>query len=82
MAWTSEYEDIEAGGATLHEMVAGKAAESGDRPALIDGPTGQVVTYQTLASRIGRVAAGLSERGFGRGMCWPCGRRICRSGLG
>lgn len=62
-----EYEDIVAGGAALHKMVVERAAESGDRPALIDGPTGQVVTYETLASRIGRVAVGLSERGFGRG---------------
>lgn len=67
MTCTSEYEDIEAGGAVLHEMDAERAAESGDRPALIEESTGQVVTYGTLASRIGRVAAGLTERGFGTG---------------
>jgi len=40
-------------------MIAETAIESGERPALIDGPTGQAVTYATLASRVERVAAGL-----------------------
>jgi len=40
---------------------------SGDRPALIDGPTGLTVTYDLLASRVDRVAAGLAARGFGPG---------------
>ncbi len=39
----------------------------GDRPALIDGQTGQTVTYAMLASRVERVAAGLAARGFGAG---------------
>jgi acyl-CoA synthetase (AMP-forming)/AMP-acid ligase II len=67
MAWTSGYRDLRDGDAVLHEMVTERAAEAGDRPALIDGPTGEVVTYGTLASRAERVAAGLAERGFGVG---------------
>lgn len=67
MAWTSGYGDLPDGDAVLHEMVAERAAKAGDRPALIDGPTGEVVTYETLASRADRVAAGLAERGFGAG---------------
>jgi acyl-CoA synthetase (AMP-forming)/AMP-acid ligase II len=61
MAWTSGYRDLRDGDAVLHEMVTERAAEAGDRPALIDGPTGEVVTYGTLASRAERVAAGLAE---------------------
>jgi acyl-CoA synthetase (AMP-forming)/AMP-acid ligase II len=34
---------------------------------LIDGLSGYVVSYGTLASRVERVAAGLAERGFGAG---------------
>ena len=67
MSWTSTYEAVEVGGVALHRMIAGTAGEVGDRPALIDGPTGQVVTYATLASRVERVAAGLGARGFGAG---------------
>ena len=43
------------------------AALFGDKPALIDGPTGRTVTYAQLAGGVERVAAGLAARGFGRG---------------
>jgi acyl-CoA synthetase (AMP-forming)/AMP-acid ligase II len=62
MAWTSGYQAVEVGGTTLHRMVA-----AGPGPALIDGPTGLTVTYDLLASRVERVAAGLAARGFGTG---------------
>jgi acyl-CoA synthetase (AMP-forming)/AMP-acid ligase II len=62
MAWTSGYQAVEVGGSALHRMVT-----AGDGPALIDGPTGQEVSYDLLASRIERVAAGLTARGFGPG---------------
>ena len=75
MSWTSGYEAVEAGGTTLHRLVFERAAQAGDRPALIDGPSGYVVSYGTLASRVERVAAGLAERGFGAGdvlaLCAP-----------
>ena len=64
MPWASTYGDVEVGGTILHGMVSGAAREVGDRPALVDGPTGHVVTYGTLTSRMERVAAGLAERGF------------------
>lgn len=67
MSWTSPYEAVEVGGTSLQRMIAGTTAESGDRPALIDGPTGWAVGYATLASRVERVAAGLAARGFGAG---------------
>lgn len=67
MSWTSTYEAVEFGGVALHRMIAETAIESGDWLALIDGPTGQAVTYATLASRVERVAAGLAARGFGAG---------------
>ncbi len=67
MSWTSDYGAVEVGGTTLHRMIAEAAAGSGDRPALIDGPSWQTVTYARLASRVERVAAGLAVRGFGAG---------------
>jgi acyl-CoA synthetase (AMP-forming)/AMP-acid ligase II len=47
--------------------VLGRAGELGDKPALIDGPTGRTITYAELASAVRMVAAGLSERGFSKG---------------
>ena len=37
------------------------------RPALIDGPTGRVLTYGEWAESVRRVAAGLAARGFRKG---------------
>jgi acyl-CoA synthetase (AMP-forming)/AMP-acid ligase II len=38
-----------------------------DKPALIDGPTGRVLTYSQLVDSISRVAASLATRGFKKG---------------
>ena len=52
---------------SLHEMVLGEAEQRGDKPALIDGPTGRTITYRQLAAAVRRVAAGLAARGFRKG---------------
>jgi acyl-CoA synthetase (AMP-forming)/AMP-acid ligase II len=39
----------------------------GDKPALVDGPTGRTLSYRQLADGVERVAAALAARGFGRG---------------
>jgi acyl-CoA synthetase (AMP-forming)/AMP-acid ligase II len=62
--WTSPYAPVEVGGTTLHEMVLEAAARFGDRPALVDGPSGTTVGYRLLAERVRGVAAGLAARGF------------------
>ena len=51
----------------LPDYIFADAMGRGDRPALIDGPTGRTVTYAQLAGGVERVAAGLAARGFGRG---------------
>ena len=43
------------------------ADERGDKPALIDGPSGRTVTYPELIGGVRALAAGLASRGFGRG---------------
>ena len=50
-------------------FVLERAQELGDKPALIDGPTGRAVTYSELDQATRALAAGLAERGFGRGDC-------------
>jgi acyl-CoA synthetase (AMP-forming)/AMP-acid ligase II len=63
----SPYPDVQIPDVALHEAVLATAAERGDQPALIDGPTGRTITYGQLAGGVGRAAAGLAARGFSRG---------------
>ena len=67
MAVKSPHSAIDIPDVSLAEFVLGKAAERGDKPALIDGPTGRTVTYAQLAGAVDRLAAGLAERGFTKG---------------
>jgi acyl-CoA synthetase (AMP-forming)/AMP-acid ligase II len=62
--WRSPYAPVEVGGTTLPRMVLEAAARFGDRPALVDGPSGTAVGYRVLAERVRGVAAGLAARGF------------------
>ena len=43
------------------------AADRGDRPALVDGPTGRVTSYGRFAALVDRVAAGLAAHGLHKG---------------
>jgi acyl-CoA synthetase (AMP-forming)/AMP-acid ligase II len=53
--------------APVPALLLARARELAERPALVDGATGRTLTYGALADRDERVAAGLAERGFGRG---------------
>ena len=61
------FPDVDIPEVSLTEFVLGKAAERGDKPAIIDGPTGRTVTYAQLVSLVRRVAAGLAAHGFQKG---------------
>src|SRR5438552_8846891 len=67
MIFRSRFPDVEIPEVSLAEFVIGHAAEFGDRPALIDGPSGRIVTYAALAGTVRALAAGLAQRGFGNG---------------
>src|SRR5438445_12769875 len=67
MIFRSRFPDVEIPEMSLAEFVIGKAAEYGDRPALIDGPSGRTVTYAALANTVRALAAGLKRRGCGKG---------------
>jgi acyl-CoA synthetase (AMP-forming)/AMP-acid ligase II len=60
---------------TLPAFVLQDAEQHGDRPALIDGPTGRTLTYAELDRQTRALAAGLAERGIGAGdvvaLCAP-----------
>ena len=51
----------------ITDYVLRHAARLGDKPALIDGPTGRTLSYRQLAEGVRRTAAGLAQRGFGKG---------------
>jgi acyl-CoA synthetase (AMP-forming)/AMP-acid ligase II len=63
----SPYPDIEIPEAPLTRFVLERAEELGDKPALVDGPTGRTISYSAFAGAVRRVAAGLARRGFEQG---------------
>jgi acyl-CoA synthetase (AMP-forming)/AMP-acid ligase II len=63
----SQFPDVEIPDAPLTDFVLARAGELGDKPALIDGPSGLTITYARLAESVRAVAAGLAERGFAKG---------------
>ena len=67
MIFRSRFPDVEIPEIGLAQFVIGNAQRFGDRPALIDGPSGRTLTYAALAELIRGLAGGLAERGFRKG---------------
>ena len=67
MIFRSPLPDVEIPEASLTEFVFGRAAEHADRPALVDGVSGRVLTYAQLAGAVRAAAAGLARRGLAKG---------------
>jgi acyl-CoA synthetase (AMP-forming)/AMP-acid ligase II len=63
----SPHPDVTVPDLPLHTLVLAGAMGRADQPALVDGPSGRTLTYGQLAGGVGRVAAGLAARGFGKG---------------
>jgi 4-coumarate--CoA ligase len=64
---SSPFPDIEIPDTALTPFVLRNAAELGDTPALIDGPTGRTITYAGLLEATKLTAGGLRARGFEKG---------------
>jgi len=60
----SPYPDVRVPDVPLHRFVLAGAAVLGDKPALIDGPSGRTLTYGQLGAGVARIAAGLAAQGF------------------
>ena len=80
MTWRSRCAPVEVGGPTPDAMVRATAARVPHRPALVDGASGDGVTYAELVRRADRAAALLAERGLGPGTSSRSGSRTCRRG--
>jgi acyl-CoA synthetase (AMP-forming)/AMP-acid ligase II len=63
----SPFPDVEIPDTPLTDFVLARAVELGDKPALIDAPTGRTITYAQLVQSVRAVGAGLAARGFGKG---------------
>ena len=64
---TSPLADVEIPNVPITAYVLRHADTHPDRAALIDGPTGRVITFAELKQSIHRFAGGLAARGFGKG---------------
>lgn len=67
MIFRSPYPDVVIPDQPLTHFLLERIRPYGDKPALIDGLTGRTLTYNQLAGAIRQAAAGLSQRGFGKG---------------
>jgi acyl-CoA synthetase (AMP-forming)/AMP-acid ligase II len=63
----SPHPAIEIPATPLAAFVLARAAERGDRAALVDAATGRTVTYAQLPGLVDRAAASLARRGLGKG---------------
>ena len=67
MIYSSPLPDVEIPDLPLTEYVLAGGAGQPDKPALIDGASGRVMTYGELEAAIRSLAGGLAAAGFGRG---------------
>ncbi len=67
IVYSSHRPEVEPPDVGLPQFLLGDAGRRGGEPALIEGPTGRVTSYDELASGVRRVAAGLAARGLGKG---------------
>jgi len=67
MTFRSLYPDVAIPEVSLPAFTLERADARGDKPALIDGPSGRAITYRQLANLVARAATGLAGRGFTKG---------------
>ncbi|MBO6937691.1 MAG: AMP-binding protein [Deltaproteobacteria bacterium] len=67
MVLKSPHADVTIPDGPLSATTLAKADEFGDRPALIDGPSGRTITFAELAKAVKSLAAGLAGKGLKKG---------------
>jgi len=67
MIHTSRYPDVAIADVPITTHVLQSVAKNHDKAALIDGPSGRVMTFGQVESGIRALAGGLVGRGFGKG---------------
>ncbi|MDN5915211.1 MAG: AMP-binding protein [Pseudonocardia sp.] len=64
---TSHWPSVTVPDCTLPEFLLARGSERGDRPAVVDGPTGRTRSHAELARDVRRCAAGLAAHGLSPG---------------
>lgn len=64
MIFRSPYPDVDIPDVPLTDYVLERATSRGGKPALIDGPSGRILSYADLAGAVRQVAGSLFQRGF------------------
>ena len=67
MIYRSPEADVAVPSTSLPAFVMAQFAALGDRPAVIDGPTGRTLTYAQIAAGVRRMAIALVKRGMKKG---------------
>ena len=67
MIFSSPHAPVTIPEMSITEYVLRRAGGLGDKPALIDGPTGRTYTYRQLPDLVKRLAAGLAAHGIRKG---------------
>jgi len=67
MIFRSPHAQVTIPETSVTDYVLRRAEELGDKPALIDGPSGRTYTYGQLPALIKRLAAGFAEQGVTKG---------------
>jgi acyl-CoA synthetase (AMP-forming)/AMP-acid ligase II len=67
MPFSSPFPPVIIPDVALTDFVLANAAAYPERPALVDGASGETITFGTLTTRIRRLAAGLHRRGVRKG---------------
>src|SRR5215468_2407007 len=67
MIYSSPLPEVEISDLPLTAYVLAGAAGQPDKPALIDGVSGQTLTYADLEKAVGSLAGGLAASGFAKG---------------
>ena len=67
MIYRSPFPDVEIPRVPLHSFLFEHAEHWPRSAALIDGPTGRILTYAQLTTAVRQTAAGLAARGFSKG---------------
>jgi acyl-CoA synthetase (AMP-forming)/AMP-acid ligase II len=65
--YVSPHRDVAISSMPLTRFVLEDAARFGDKPAMIDGPSGRTLGYAQLLVSVRRLAAGLAKRGLQKG---------------
>src|SRR5215217_4753527 len=63
----SRWPDVEIPETSLTPFVLRRAAELGEKAAIVDGASGRSYSYAQVADAVHRTAFGLCRRGFGKG---------------